>query len=187
MKEAATGNSSPPRDLPAFLRKPLPMSVSALQQELKSKIQWCWAHCWKTSPCCCHMGGINKLVPLKKCMSLIIPLSCQQASIIMQLWTGHIGLNKHLHHICHSNTPYYPSFNENAIKSTHHFLFNCTCYHHKHSILHCKLHHSSHNMLYLLSHPTATLPLLKFVHAAGHLKQTFGALCSEDQLAADTS
>ena len=68
-KDAATGNLSPPRDLPVFLRKPLPVSVSALQQELKSKIQQCWAHCWKTSPRCRHMGGIDKSVPSKKWMS----------------------------------------------------------------------------------------------------------------------
>ena len=44
-KEAATGNSSPPKDLPALLRKLLPASLSALHQESKSKIQWNWACC----------------------------------------------------------------------------------------------------------------------------------------------
>ena len=39
---------------------------------------------------------------------------------------------------------------------THHFLFNCICYHHECSILHCNLCHSSHDMSYLLSHPEAT-------------------------------
>ena len=33
---------------------------------------------------------------------------------------------------------------------------------------------------------TLSLPLLKYVHSTGRLKQTFGALCSENQLAADT-
>ena len=140
-----------------------------------------------TSPCCHHMGGIDKSVPLKKWMSLVKPLPCRQAALIMQLRTGHIGLNKHLHRIHRSDTPYCPSCDENAIESTHHFLFDCVRYHHKHSILQRKLCHLSHNVSYLLSHPAATLPLLKFIHSTGHLKQTFGALCSEDQLAADIS
>ena len=103
-KDAATGNLSPPRNLPTFLRKPLPTSVSTLQQELKSKIQWCWAHHWKTSPHCCHMGGIDKSVSLKKWMMLVKPLSQHQASLIMQLCTGQIVLNKHLHWIHCSET-----------------------------------------------------------------------------------
>ena len=184
-KEAATGNSNPPRDLPTFLKKPLPTSVSVLQQESMSKIQRHWAYCWKTSPHCCHMGGIDKLVPSKKWMLVVKPLPHQQAALIMQLHTGHIRLNKHLHQIHHSDTPYCPSCDENAIELTHHFLFDCVCYHHEHSILQRKLCCQSHNMSYLLSHPAATLPLLKFVHSTGCLKQTFGALCSEDQLTAD--
>ena len=161
------------------------MSVSALRQESTSKIQRRWACCWKTSPHCCHMGGIDKSVPSKKWMLLIKSLPCRQAALIMQLRTGHIRLNKHLHRIHSSDTPYCPSCDENAIELTLHFLFNCVRYHHKCSILQHNLHRQSHNRSYLLSHPAAILPLLKFVHLTGHLKQTFGALCSEDQLAAD--
>lgn len=153
----------------------------------QSKIQWCWACRWKTSPHCCHMGGIDKLVPSKKWMMLVKPLSQCQASLIMQLCTGQIGLNKHLYWICCSETPYCPSCNKNATESIHHFLFNCICYCHEWSILHQKLWWCSHNMSYLLSHPAATLPLLKYVHLTGRLKQTFGTLCSENQLTADTT
>ena len=96
-KDAATGSSSPPKDLPALLRKPLPASLSTLLQESKSKIQQHWAHRWKTSPHCHHMSGIDKSVLLKKWMKLIKLLSHKQTSIVMQLRTGHIGLNKHLH------------------------------------------------------------------------------------------
>ena len=186
-KDAAAGNSSLPRDLPAFLRKPLPVSVSALRQESKSKIQRRWARRWKTSPRCRHMGGIDKSVPSKKWMSLVKPLSRRQASLIMQLRTGQIGLNKHLHRIRRSDTPYCPNCNENAVETIHHFLFDCARYRSERSILHRKLRRRSHNLSYLLSHPAATLPLLKYVHSTGRLKQTFGALCSENQLSANTS
>ena len=133
------------------------------------------------------MGGIDKSVPLKKWMSLIKLLPRQQAALIMQLCTGHIGLNKHLHQIRCSDTPYCPSCDENTIELTHHFLFDCVHYHHECSILQHKLRCQSHNMSYLLSHPAAILPLLKFIHLTGRLKQTFRALCSEDQLTAEIS
>ena len=91
-KEAATENSSPPKDLPALLRKPLPTSLSALHQESKAKIQH-----WKTSSRYRHMGRIDKSILSKKWMKLMKSLSHKQASIVMQLHTGHIGLNKCLH------------------------------------------------------------------------------------------
>ena len=139
------------------------------------------------SPRCRHMGGIDKSVPSKKWMSLVKPLSRRQASLIMQLRTGQIGLNKHLHRIRRSDTPYCPNCNENAVETIHHFLFDCARYRSEWSILHRKLRRRSHNLSYLLSHPAATLPLLKYVHSTGRLKQTFGALCSENQLSANTS
>ena len=132
------------------------------------------------------MGGIDKSVLSKNWMKLINPLSQKQASIIMQLHTGHIGLNKHLHHIKCSDTPYCPNCDENAFEDTHHFLFDCIGYQHECSILHRNFRHL-HDLSYLLINPAATLPLLKYIHSTGHLKQTFGAVCSDDQLTADTS
>ena len=111
-----------------FLRKPLPTSLSMLWQESKLRTQCCWTQCWKSSPHYCHLGGIDKSVPSKNWMKIINPLSHNQASIIMQLHTGHIGLNKHLHHIKCSNTLYCPNCDENAIEDRHHFLFVCTGY-----------------------------------------------------------
>ena len=87
---------------------------------------------------------------------LIKPLSQHQASLIMQLCTGQIGLNKHFHWICCSDTPCCPSCNENAIESIHHFLFDCVHYHCEWSILHQKLRWHSYNMSYLLSHPASS-------------------------------
>ena len=177
-KEAATGSLSPPKDLPALLRKPLPASLSTLCQESKSKIQWHWARCWKTSPHCHHMGRIDKSILSKKWMKLTKSLSHKQASIVMQLCTGHIGLNKHLHQIKRSDSPHCPNCDENAIETVHHFLFEI------HTLQ--KLRHCTHDLSHLLTHPAATLPLLKFIHATGHLKQTFGAICPDDQTIANT-
>ena len=163
------------------------MSLSALRQESKAKIQRRWARRWKTSPRCCHMGGIDKSVPSKKWMELTKSLSRKQASIIMQLHTGHIGLNKHLHHIKRSDSPHCPNCDENATETVHHLLFDCTRYRHKQSILHRELRRRTHDISHLLTHPAATLPLLKYIHATGRLKQTFGAICPDDQTMADTS
>ena len=186
-KDAATGSSSPPKDLPVLLRKPLPASLSALRQESKSKIQRHWARRWKTSPRCHHMSGIDKSVLSKKWMKLVKPLSHKQTSIIMQLHTGHIGLNKHLHRIKCSDSPHCPNCDKNAIETIHHFLFDCTRYRRERSILHRKLRQRTYDISHLLTHPAATLPLLKYIHVTGHLKQMFGTICQDDQNIADTT
>ena len=183
-KDAAKGSLSLPKDLPAFLRKPLPASISALHQESKSKTQWLWSHHWKTSPQYQHMGAIDTSTPSKSWLELVWPLSRKQVLIILQLHTGHTGLNHHLHRIKCSNTPNCPNCDANTTETVHHFLFKHKSYRHKHSILHHKLCHLSLDLSYLLSHPSATLPLLRYIHATGHLKQTFRAVCSDSQLAA---
>ena len=131
--------------------------------------------------------SIDISTPSKKWMMLVQSLSRKQASIIMQFQTVHIGLNKYLHHIKHSDTPNCPNCNANTTKTVHHFLFKCESYRHERSILHCKLHHHSLNLSFLLSHPSATLPLLKFIHATGHLKQTFRAVFPDNQTSAPTT
>lgn len=82
----------------------------------------------------------------------------------MQLYSGHIGLNKHLHHIKHSNTPTCPNCDENVDKTIHHYLFECTHYCRERSI---KLRQHSLKLSYLLSNTEAILLLLKFIQATG--------------------
>ena len=48
-KWAALGKSSPSQSLPAFLRKPVPLSVAALSQESRAKTQRVWLRRWKGS------------------------------------------------------------------------------------------------------------------------------------------
>lgn len=177
-KRAAEGDSSPREDLPKLLKKPLPASISALRQELKSKIQKRWARQWKTSPRYRHMRAIDKSTPSKKWLKLVSSLSRAQASIIVQLRTGRIGLNKFLHRIQRAESPSCPSCDEHSDETIHHFLFECHHYRHERHTLQRKLRRRATNLSYLLSNPAATLPLLKYIHTTRRLKQTFGAVYS---------
>ena len=113
-------------------------------------------------------------------LKLVSLLSCSQASIILQLRTGHIGLNKFLHRIKCADTPLCLSCNNNSIETINHFLFKCRHYCHERHILQNELQHNASNASYLLSNPTATLHLLKYIHTTGRLKKTFGAVYSGD-------
>ena len=179
-KKAAKGLSNTSGELPKILRKPLPASVSALRQESKSKIQKRWARQWKTSPRYHQMRALDKTTPSKKWLKLVSSLSRSQASIILQLRTGRIGLNKFLHRIKRADTPLCPSCNDNSIETINHFLFECRHYRHERHILQNELRRNASNASYLLSNPAATLHLLKYIHTTGRLKKTIGAVYSGD-------
>ena len=104
-KGAARGESSQGNMLLKILKKALPVSISTTQQDLKSKIWNKWLYRWKVSPRYIKTRAINKSSPSNKWLKLVTLLPCAQASIIMQLCTGHISLNKHLFCINHANSP----------------------------------------------------------------------------------
>ncbi|KIJ39055.1 hypothetical protein M422DRAFT_175699 [Sphaerobolus stellatus SS14] len=48
-------------------------------------------------------------------------------AILVQLWTGHAQLNKHLHHIKHVQTNICPACRREP-ETVHHYLFRCKAY-----------------------------------------------------------
>ena len=82
VKKTVLGESSPAKDLPAFLCKPLPLSISALCQESKTKIHRLWSRHWKNSPRYTNMFWLNKSTPSNKWLVSVQPLNCKEASVI---------------------------------------------------------------------------------------------------------
>ena len=104
-KDAASGQSSEAEDLPPFLRrKSLPVSISATRQLLKKKIKAQWQAEWKTSKRYAGSNEIDASIPSDNFLHIIDQLRRNQASILIQLRTGHIPLNAVLHCIKRSET-----------------------------------------------------------------------------------
>ena len=178
-KKAAQGESSDARLLPSFLRKRLPLSLSALRQENSSKLSKRWERRWKLSPRETLLRSIDNTVPSKKYLRLIKNLDRRQASILFQLRSGHIGLNQHLFQIRRSETPSCPHCQGITVESVKHFLLDCPQYVRERHELQTKLRRNSDSLSFLLSSPIAVLPLLKFVHATGRFKSFFGKDANE--------
>ena len=173
VKKAAQSNSSKAKYLPKFLCKPLPLSISALQQCNICKIKR-WVRRWKSSSREDVLKSIDNTAPSKKYLRLILGLDCRQASLLFQLHSGHVGLNQHLFHIKKSDTPMCPNCQGITGESMKHFLIDCPYYRHKRHALHTKLRCNAGSLSFLLSSPIAALPVLKFVHATGRFKAHFG-------------
>ena len=170
-KAAAQGNSSNPADLPTYLRrKPLPTSISALQQENLTALCKQWKRRRKTSPRYPRFKDIDKDLPSKKFLRLVNGLDRHQASLIAQLRTGHIPLNHHLFRIRRSETPTCPHCKGLTVETVRHYLFECPHYQHKCHVLRQKLKRNADSLSFLLSKPEATKPLLNYIHATKRFK-----------------
>ena len=171
-KKVAMGECSPRKDLPPSICKPMPISISAICQESTAKIHRIWRRCWKTSPQMHQISGIDSSMLSRKWIKLVNLLTRKQAVMLIQLRSGHIALNKHLHHICHATSPLCPNCDEDGEETVQHFLLTCTGYWRECFLLHQKLRRHSLDISFLLSNSKAAIPLLKYVSVTGRLKHT---------------
>ncbi|CAG8624840.1 14744_t:CDS:2, partial [Acaulospora colombiana] len=70
-KNAAQGHSSDPQELPRKLRVPLPISVSALRQELRTEVKRRWKNQWARSQRFTRLNNIDKSLPSSRFRKLI--------------------------------------------------------------------------------------------------------------------
>jgi len=172
-KNAAAGESSPEDQLPEFLRnKRLPRSLSAAQQEFNSITQKEWKKQWEESKRFAQMSRIEPKFPSKSYLKLIKDLPKAASSLLIQLRTGHIGLNKHLFRINRSDSPdceYCPGSQE----TVHHFIMECPRYIHQRHRLRRTLQREANDMAFLLNNTRAITPLVDFVNSTKRLTKSF--------------
>lgn len=118
-KKAAGGQSSAPPLLPNCLRKhsrnepttikPLPHSKSALKQQRYDQLKNEGRTIMLDSPRYPLLKKIDDGTPSNRFQKLIAGLPRNQASLLMQLRTGHAPLNKHLHRIKSADSPLCPA------------------------------------------------------------------------------
>jgi hypothetical protein len=180
-KSAASGHSSEQKDLPVFLRrKPLPVSVSATKQVLKKKMKARWITEWKTSRRYADANKIDSSLPSDDFLHIIDQLRRSQASLLIQLRTGHIPLNVVLHRIKRSDTPNCPHCPDGVRETIHHFLLVCPHYVGARRLLQAKLRREASSIPFLLGTRKGIPHLLRYVSNTQRLKATFGEVRPDD-------
>ena len=174
-KKAATDGSSHNAALPSFLRKinTLPLSKSALKQKFDAELKAENSSIFAKSPRCNALRRIDETAPSAAFQKLIRDIPRRHASILAQLRTGHIPLNKHLHRIGRAASPTCPVC-EGGQESVLHFLVSCPAHEpfRRHLRKALKRHASSVNVL--LNDPEAIRPLFRYINKTGRLRDTFG-------------
>ncbi|KNZ77677.1 hypothetical protein J132_04496 [Termitomyces sp. J132] len=166
-KEAAMGSSSPPHDLPVYLRtKPLPTSTTAVRQADLVASQVIWKRRWKKSMRSPFIRLLDRTLPSRSYLRLVSDLDRRRSALLTQLRMGHLPLNHHLFHIRRSESPTCPYCQGITVETVAHFLFQCPQYKHERHIhlvrpLKCK----AESISLLLSSPAALKHLFRFAEA----------------------
>ena len=178
-KRAAEGESSDPRDLPPYLRKPLGHSISALRQAHNDKLKHKWAATWASSPRYRRFHFQDVLTPYsQKYLNCISDsgISREMASRIFQLRVGHTPLNFYLHKFKRVDSPRCPACGHPK-ETVEHFLVYCPKYAHKRWPICNRFRGRIPKLSKLLTSPKLLLPLANFIKAT----QRFEAMSDLNQ------
>jgi hypothetical protein len=130
-----------------FIKVPLPISKSAAKQTFNAKLNGRTKQVFKRSLRYSKMKCINPLLPSPSYQKDTVHLPRRNTSIHIQLRSGHIGLNHHLHCIKSVKSPIWPTCN-NTNETVDHYLFQCTGFTEARSEL------QQHFLIFYHHHPT---------------------------------
>ena len=177
-KEAAEFGSSNQHLLPPLLHSPLPTSLSATKQHINKLTIKSTKFWWKHSEQYKCINNIDPQLPSMSFIKATEGLNCRQTSILTQLCTGHIPLNKHLHHIKHSETPYCP-YCPQVTEDINHYLFHCNRHAlHRHKLV-LAVNRKSFSTRHLLSNQAAIHHTLNFINATGQFSHLCGDISTD--------
>jgi len=178
-KLAAQGESSEYQYLPKSLVKrngamlTLPISKSALKQQFNHMIKNEAKAVMQQSPRFPLLRKIDQSAPSKHFMKLSEGLPRRHSSLLFQLRTGHIPLNKYLHRIAKAPSPTCQKCHLRE-ESVHHFLIVCPAYARQRHELQNKIGPRASDLKNLLNDRKCIKPLFRFIANTRRLEQTFG-------------
>jgi ribonuclease HI len=169
-KMAALQGSSDGRKLPGPLRKPLPQSKAAAARRIYADLQDRAKKIWRDSARYEKWRHIDRSLPSGRFLKLVEGLTRHQASLIMQLRSGHAPLHDHLHRINAVDTASCPGCGSTR-ETVHHFLMVCPAYNEQRQRMTAGTGRGAMWMGKLLSDPKLTKRVIRYITDTGR----FGA------------
>jgi len=177
-KEAAQGLSSQRKDLPKPLRQSLPHSKPAIKRAFFQKLQKRAEKFWQRSPRHQRAKRIDDSLPSNKFLELTKELTRRQASLVLQLRTGHVPLNRHLYRINRAESALCPAC-ELEDETVHHYLMTCPARWKQRRPLERALGRAATSISKLLSLPKALPHLFRYIQNTERLTNNFDRLIQE--------
>jgi ribonuclease HI len=175
-KDAAQGRSSRRMDLPHLFRTPLPISASALKQDYNTKLNKIWIKTWSNSPRKARLTVIDPDFPFNSFRKKLFTLSRNQASLLMQIRTGHIPLNYYLRRIGKLDSDKCLKCNDNpdnvqVTETINHFIFECQEYHEARQSLIAKIGRSRFTLSKIMKSTDHMKALVSYINRTGRFNE----------------
>ena len=174
-KRAAGGLSSEQKSLPRFLRRELTLNPSALYRKRNAELKQKWKNRWRNSKRGKLLAKIDGKSPSPRFLHAISKanISRRSASLITQLYIGHIPLNDYLRRFKKTDSARCPACGAGS-ETVAHFLLECPIYAHERWILAKRLNKRGKELTLenILGDKEAITPLSNYISAthrfAGH-------------------
>ncbi|PPQ85868.1 hypothetical protein CVT24_006388, partial [Panaeolus cyanescens] len=124
-KQASLGLTSAKQHLPRLLRTDLPLSVSALRQNLKKEITEKSNEAIRLSPRWDRFAPLEEDFKFTNFHNVANKTDRFKASLLVKIRTGHIPLNSYLHKRKVIPSGNCTSCNNGARETLHHYIFEC--------------------------------------------------------------
>jgi hypothetical protein len=164
-KSTTEGSSTPLACRIKIFDQALPSSIAALKAAHKKLTAVSWKAAWSSSRRAHHQSKFDKSPPGARVLKLYQGLPRRSCSILTQLCTGFVGLNKYLTAIGAVDSPLCPKCH--VPESVEHFLLHCCHFVEERHSLRLALGHSCQRLTLssaIAAHKNIT-PLLRYVHA----------------------
>ena len=149
-----------------------------MKQEHTETLKVKWKKAWQDSPRYARFQHVDPNFPFNKYRKISDRLSRSQASLLMQLRTGHVPLNSYLYRIKKSNTRRCESCwgrrRQEVTETVIHFLFECQEYAEERYDMDKALGRHSKDLQAILASLDYIKELLKFVGRTARFKKTLG-------------
>jgi len=167
-KRATTGPnaSSLLTDVPGYLQHDLPSNIAALKRHYTSELKERWETLWRSSPRYRRMRDTCGRLSPCELRRLLLSRRRDEMSTIVQLRTGHVPLNKHLHRINRSATPICQRCCQ-APESTRHFILECSSYSQQRHSLRTRLGRGGDKLESILSTRNGHQQLVRYIATTG--------------------
>jgi ribonuclease HI len=175
-KDAADGRSSARLNLPHLLRSPIPTSASATKQAYHRTLKAKWEVIWEKSDRSRRFAVFDEDFPFTSFRKRTYHLSRSQASLMIQIRSGHIPLNVYLFKINKSDTEFCQACEEGDAnlqcrETVKHFLFECPSFSQEREELVDKITRSHLNLKDIMLSTDHMRALATFVNRTGRLKK----------------
>ena len=176
-KRAARGESSEEQDLPRATRGQLPFSRSAARQRFNEGLKERWKKTLELSKRWPKLHQIDAMAPSNRFRKIARLLPRRHTSILTQLRTGHVPLQRHLHHIRPDEfeNPNCPACGQ-CEETVSHFLLQYQNYADSRHRLEQAVGRASRDLPKLLSNPKMFKHLFVFINETQRFREMFGDL-----------